>query len=77
MFLQPPDDPFGETKATRQDLGLGLNSAASLAVTFSIGPRRLPVPVLGHEPDTFLRPPQLPELTERSLRKGLSKAETS
>lgn len=77
LILWPLRDLFGETKATCQDLGLGLSSAALQAMAFSISPRHLPVPALGQEPDTFLRPPQLPELTEWRLRKGLSKAETS
>ena len=32
--------------------GSGLGSAASLAMAFSLSPRYLPVPVLGHEPKT-------------------------
>lgn len=52
LSLWPLGDLFGDTKATYQDLGLGLSSAASLAMAFSISPRHLRVPVLGQEPKT-------------------------
>lgn len=66
-----------QTHLGRQRQRVRIWAGAQLSTAFSISPRHLPGPVLGREPDTFLRPPRLPETADWSLRKGLSKAEIS